>query len=409
MGRLFKLTVLIWMLAAGAWAQGFSGLARVYPETSGAADSRSGAGVTLSLSQGVPYRLFTLDNPPRLVLDFQEVDWTGLKRDAFLEGGQFTNVQFGTYVPGWSRLVLELRKPMAVDTAAMRIDQFTAATRLYVLLKPVSAKEFAAQAGAPKDPRWDLPAPEAVQGRGERDENAPLLVMLDPGHGGIDPGAERDHHSGHVVEKHLMLQFARELGEVLIRSGQFTVQMTRDDDYFVSLERRIALAHQAGADVFISLHADTISEGRAHGSTVYTLSKEASDVASEKLAERHLRGDLLSGTDLSEADDRVTGVMLDLARQETQPRTDALAAALIEALRKQGGPVNNRPLRSAGFSVLKSADIPSVLVEIGFLSSKRDLENLIDPEWRAKAARGILNGLIAWRIKDDARRALVRQ
>ncbi|UWQ80635.1 N-acetylmuramoyl-L-alanine amidase [Leisingera sp. S132] len=405
MGRLFKLTALIWMLAAGAWAQGFSGLARIHPETSGAVDTRSGGGVTLSLSQGVPYRLFTLDNPPRLVLDFQEVDWTGLKPDAFLEDGQFTNVQFGTYVPGWSRLVLELREPMAVDTAAMRIDQFTAATRLHVLLKPVSAEEFAAKVGAPTDPRWDLPAPEAMEAKAARDENAPLLVMLDPGHGGIDPGAETEI----VIEKHLMLQFARELGEALVRSGQFTVQLTRDDDYFVSLERRIALAHQAGADVFISLHADTISEGRAHGSTVYTLSREASDAASAKLAERHLRGDLLSGTDLSQADDGVTAVMLDLARQETQPRSDALAAALIDGLRAQGQPINNRPLRSAGFSVLKSADIPSVLVEIGFLSSKRDLKNLVDAQWRAKAARGILNGLIAWRIEDDARRSLVRQ
>ncbi|KIC09990.1 N-acetylmuramoyl-L-alanine amidase [Leisingera sp. ANG-M1] len=409
MGRLFKLTALIWMLAAGAWAQGFSGLARIDADTSRVTDAWQGAEVSLGLSQGVPFRLFTLDGPPRLVLDFQEVDWTGLTPEALLQGELITAAQFGTYVPGWSRLVLELAAPMKVAQAAMKVDQVTASARLMVSLEPATAGEFAATAGAPKDPRWDLPAPEVVQGRGERDENAPLLVMLDPGHGGIDPGAERDHHSGHVVEKHLMLQFARELGEVLIRSGQFTVQMTRDDDYFVSLERRIALAHQAGADVFISLHADTISEGRAHGSTVYTLSKEASDVASEKLAERHLRGDLLSGTDLSEADDRVTSVMLDLARQETQPRTNALAAAIIDGLRAQGQPINNRPLRSAGFSVLKSADIPSVLVEIGFLSSKRDLENLVDPEWRAKAARGILNGLIAWRIEDDARRALVRQ
>ncbi|MEX0303542.1 MAG: N-acetylmuramoyl-L-alanine amidase [Leisingera sp.] len=409
MGRLLSFITLIWLLAGAAWAQGFSGLARIDAEASKVTDAGGGAEVALGLSQGVPFRLFTLDGPPRLVLDFQEVDWTGLTTDKLLQGEQITAAQFGTYVPGWSRLVLELGGPMKVSSAAMRVDQVTAAARLSVSLAPATAEEFAARAGAPKDPRWDLPAPEGLQGKAERDENAPLLVMLDPGHGGIDPGAERDHHSGHVVEKHLMLQFARELGEVLIRSGQFTVQLTRDDDYFVSLERRIALAHQAGADVFISLHADTISEGRAHGSTVYTLSKEASDVASAKLAERHLRGDLLSGTDLSEADDRVTSVMLDLARQETQPRSDTLAAALIDGLRGQGSQVNNRPLRSAGFSVLKSADIPSVLVEIGFMSSKRDLEKLVDPEWRARAAKGLLNGLIAWRAADDARRALVRQ
>ncbi|UWQ48392.1 N-acetylmuramoyl-L-alanine amidase [Leisingera caerulea] len=405
MGRLFSFSALIWLLAAAAWAQGFSGLARIDAEASQVRDAGQGAEVSLGLSQGVPYRLFTLDGPPRLVLDFQEVDWTGLTADKLVQGEQVTAAQFGTYVPGWSRLVLQLAQPMKVTAAAMAVDQVTAAARLAVSLEPATAQEFAASAGAPQDPRWDLPAPEEMQGRAARDENAPLLVMLDPGHGGIDPGAETEV----VVEKHLMLQFARELGEALLRSGQFTVMMTRDDDYFVSLERRIAMAHQAGADVFISLHADTISEGRAHGSTVYTLSKEASDAASAKLAERHLRGDLLSGTDLSQADDRVTGVMLDLARQETQPRSDALAAALIDGLRAQGKPINNRPLRSAGFSVLKSADIPSVLVEIGFLSSKRDLKNLVDADWRAKAARGILNGLITWRAQDDARRALVRK
>ncbi|WP_435661024.1 N-acetylmuramoyl-L-alanine amidase [Leisingera caerulea] len=405
MGRLFSFSALIWLLAAVAWAQGFSGLARIDAEASQVRDAGQGAEVSLGLSQGVPYRLFTLDGPPRLVLDFQEVDWTGLTADKLVQGEQVTAAQFGTYVPGWSRLVLQLAQPMKVTAAAMAVDQVTAAARLAVSLEPATAQEFAASAGAPQDPRWDLPAPEEMQGRAARDENAPLLVMLDPGHGGIDPGAETEV----VVEKHLMLQFARELGEALLRSGQFTVMMTRDDDYFVSLERRIAMAHQAGADVFISLHADTISEGRAHGSTVYTLSKEASDAASAKLAERHLRGDLLSGTDLSQADDRVTGVMLDLARQETQPRSDALAAALIDGLRAQGKPINNRPLRSAGFSVLKSADIPSVLVEIGFLSSKRDLKNLVDADWRAKAARGILNGLITWRAQDDARRALVRK
>ncbi|WP_264213190.1 N-acetylmuramoyl-L-alanine amidase [Leisingera thetidis] len=409
MGRLISFTALIWLLAAGAWAQnsgsGFSGLARIDADASQVRDAGQGAEVTLGLSQGVPYRLFTLDGPPRLVLDFQEVDWTGLTAEKLVQGEQITAAKFGTYVPGWSRLVLQLAAPMKVSRAAMAIDQVTAAAQLAVSLEPATAAEFTAKAGAPQDPRWDLPAPEPMPGKAARDENAPLLVMLDPGHGGIDPGAETEH----VVEKHLMLQFARELGEALVRSGQFTVMMTRDDDYFVSLERRIAMAHQAGADVFLSLHADTISEGRAHGSTVYTLSKEASDVASAKLAERHLRGDLLSGTDLSEADDRVTGVMLDLARQETQPRSDALAVALIAGLRAQGRPINNRPLRSAGFSVLKSADIPSVLVEIGFLSSKRDLKNLVDPDWRTKAARGILNGLITWRAEDDARRALVRQ
>ncbi len=185
--------------------------------------------------------------------------------------------------------------------------------------------------------------------------------------------------------------------------------MTRDDDRFVSLERRVALAHRAGADVFLSLHADSLSEGLAHGATVYVLEKEASDRASALLAERHDRANLLSGADLSAADDQVTDIMLDLARQETRPRSEALADALISGMTNVGGPMNRRPKRSAAFSVLKAADTPSVLIEVGFLSSPRDLRNLENPEWRARIVKGIRNGLQNWRKSDLSRRPLVRQ
>ncbi|MDE4134470.1 N-acetylmuramoyl-L-alanine amidase [Phaeobacter sp. QD34_3] len=408
-GRILALCVaLIWgsLLAVTATAQGFSALARVDAERSLIRDAGQGARIELHLSQGVPYRIFTLDGPPRLVLDFQEVDWAGLDQERLLQGENLRAVHFGAYVPGWSRMVLDLGRPMQVEAAEMAVDPVTAAAVLSLDLQRSDAAAFAASAGAPKDRRWDLPAPEALNPAAPRDANAPLVVVLDPGHGGIDPGAQVE---GGVDEKSLMLEFAFELGEMLVRSGQFSVQLTRDGDYFVSLERRIALAHQAGADLFISLHADSLSEGGAHGSTVYTLSKDASDAASAKLAERHDRSDLLAGTDLTAADDLVTDVLLDLARQETQPRSEALARSIVDGLRAQGGPLNRRPLRAAGFSVLKSADTPSVLVEIGFLSSQRDLKNLLDPAWRTKAARGILAGLIEWRIRDEAQRPLVRQ
>jgi N-acetylmuramoyl-L-alanine amidase len=395
---------------ASAQTQGFSGLARIDPGASRIEDREtSGAHIVLSLSQGVPYRLFTLTDPPRLVLDFQEVDWRGLTSETLLQGQQVTRAQFGTYVPGWSRMVLELAGPLKVQSAALDIDTVTAQAKLQLDLIATSIEAFAASAGAPTDPRWDLPAAEVLPAPVIPGPDAPLLVVLDPGHGGIDPGAEVKSDGIAVVEKDLILGFAIELGEELVRSGRFQVQLTRDGDYFVSLERRIALAHQAGADLFVSLHADSLSEGLAHGATVHVLSPEASDVASAKLAERHDRSDLLAGVDLSDADDRVTGILLDLARQETQPRSDALARALVEGMANQGGPMNRRPLRSAGFSVLKAADIPSVLIEVGFLTSPRDLKNLRDPEWRAKMTRGILNGLVAWREEDAARRALVRQ
>ncbi|NOE25635.1 N-acetylmuramoyl-L-alanine amidase [Ruegeria sp. HKCCD6157] len=406
MSRIFICIALIWALCGSAVAQGFSALARVQPDQSRITDvGRTGVRVDIGLSQGVPYRIFTLQDPYRMVLDFNEVDWTGLNRTDFLQSERVSGVQFGAYVPGWSRLVLELGAPMTVDTAELSVSEVSGSAMLSLNLKGTDFDTFNATAGAPRNPGWDLPEPADVPQASARSADRPLRVMLDPGHGGIDPGAEIDG----VDEKTLMLTFARELREVLLRSGGYEVVLTRVDDQFVSLERRIALAHRAGVDLFISLHADSLSEGQAHGAAVYTLSADASDVASSKLAERHDRGDLISGIDLNGADDQVADVLLDLARQETMPRTRSLASAIANGMAQQGGPMNRKPLRTASFSVLKAADIPSVLVELGFLSSPRDRENLRDSEWRAKMALGIFQGIEDWRQQDVIRKSLIGQ
>lgn len=406
MNRLLIALLILWSSVMNAAAQEFSALARVVPEETRMRDQgEAGVALSIGLSLGVPYRVFTLDAPPRLVIDFREVDWGGAQAADILQTNRIKQIQFGAYVPGWSRFVAELAAPMAVQSANMSVTPDTREARLSLSLEPVAAEAFASKAGAPHDPDWDLPAPVPLGERPERGPDAPLMVALDPGHGGIDPGAMADG----VDEKTLMLTFARELREVLLRSGGFEVILTREDDRFVSLDRRIALAHQAGADVFLSLHADSLAEGLAHGAAVHVLSEDATDIASERLAERHDRGQLLSGVDLSDADDEVTGVLLDLARQETRPRTQTLAQALVDGMAQVGGPMNRRPLRAGGFSVLKAADMPSVLLEIGFISSPRDLKNLKNPEWRAGMAIGIRNALQSWHEADRARRALVRQ
>jgi len=406
MSRILLCIALIWALAGSAMAQDFSALARIQPDQSRIVDDgRSGVRVELGLSQGVPYRIFTLRDPYRMVLDFKEVDWTGLTPEGFLQSDRISGVQFGAYVPGWSRLVLDLGAPMAVKTANLKVDDSTGTAQLSLNLMGTDFDAFNASAGAPRNPGWDLPEPAVTASVAPRGVDRPLLVMLDPGHGGIDPGAE----VGGVNEKTLMLTFARELRELLLRSGGYQVVLSRVDDQFVSLERRIALAHRAGADIFISLHADILSEGQAHGAAVYTLSEDASEVASAKLAERHDRGDLIAGVDLSGEDDQVADILLDMARQETQPRTQSLARALANGMAQQGGPMNRKPLRAASFSVLKAADIPSVLIELGFLSSPRDLKNIKNPEWRAKMALGIYQGLEDWRQQDVIRKSLIGQ
>ncbi|MFY0618786.1 N-acetylmuramoyl-L-alanine amidase [Shimia sp.] len=406
MSRIFLTLVLgLWACMATAQDAGFSALARLDKASSNLSEGwRGAAELRLGLSQGVPWRVFTLDAPRRVVLDFKEVDWGDLQAADLGVAEGVSAVRFGAYRPGWSRMVLDLERAMVVDTAEMAVDVGTGGATLTLVLSPADTLEFAKAAGAPHDPRWDLPEP-ATPEISRAEDWAETIIVIDPGHGGIDPGAER----GDVQEKTLMLMFARELRDVLRRAGGFEVVLTRDEDVFVSLEGRVAMAHQHQADVFVSLHADSLSQGNAKGATFYTLSEEASDAASALLAERHDRADILSGVDLSGADDEVTDVLLDLARMETEPRTETLVHSLVDALKEGGVRLNRKPLREAAFSVLKAADVPSVLVELGFMSDQQDLANLTDPGWRAAMAAGLRDGLLAWVAEDKATRALVRQ
>jgi N-acetylmuramoyl-L-alanine amidase len=179
--------------------------------------------------------------------------------------------------------------------------------------------------------------------------------------------------------------------------------MTRDADTFVSLEGRIAAARRAGAEVFVSIHADAVAEGIARGAQVYTLSEDASSRAAALLAARHDRAELLAGVDLSAHDDAVARVLMDLARRETEPRTEALADTLVAAFRRDAIRLHGRPRESAAFAVLKAPDIPSVLVELGFMSTPGELDKLLSAAWRARAAEALAAGLAEWAAADAAR------
>lgn len=390
-----KALVLTLLLALPLGAEGLSALARIDPLRSGIVASDGRLELRLSLSQPVPWRLRMKDNPPRLIIDAREVDWKGAEALAVVRPG--VSLRAGRFRPGWSRMVLELAGPMRVDRAGMTTG---AETRLEIALVRTDAASFAVEAARPDLPDWALPeaatlAAPLPQGSG------PLVVVLDPGHGGIDPGAERDGSS----EAALMLTFAREVKEVLLRDGRFRVVMTRDDDVFVPLETRTSIAREAEADLFLSLHADALAEGDAQGATVYTLADEASDEAAAALAERHDRDDLLAGVDLTEQDDVVAEVLMDMARTETAPRTERLAQAMVGAIKAAKIRMHRRPQQSGGFSVLKTPDIPSVLLEVGFLSSDRDFKRLSDPAWRATLAEALRQALVIWSEEDAALRA----
>lgn len=383
------------VFSAAAQEAGLGGRARLDSAGSSLAASGDGAVLDLRLSQAVPWRVRLLDAPPRVALDFREVDWQGLDPAILGTAAAVAGLRAGQRGDGWSRLVLDLARPQRVAEAGMTVDAGSGRARVVVRLSPVDEATFADLTDTESRPSaFAALRPEPAAGR--------LRVVIDPGHGGVDPGAERDG----LREADLMLTFARELEEMLLRAGGFEVALTREADSFVSLDSRVRIAHEAGADVFLSLHADALGEGRASGATVYTLAEEATDAAAAALAARHDRDDLLAGVDLRGQDDAVARALMGLARTATTPRSDALADTLVETIRASTGNMHPRPRQAAAFSVLKAPDIPSVLVELGFLSDAQDRANLTDPQWRSRMARGILEGLRRWSDADEAAAAL---
>jgi N-acetylmuramoyl-L-alanine amidase len=242
------LAALVWALpSARALAQDFSGLARLDVTQSSLRDSDAGFEITLFLSQPVPYRAFTLDAPMRLVVDFRELDWRGATPEGLLASdGRASDLRFGVLRPGWSRMVVDLAQPLRLDQAGMEVSKLDGTATLRIALAPTDPDDFAARSGAPPDPAWDLLAGiDLTAAPPPRQEGGPLVVVIDPGHGGIDPGAE---HGG-LVEAHLMLALAQELAEALIRADGFAVVLTREADVFVPLAQRMTIARAVGADV----------------------------------------------------------------------------------------------------------------------------------------------------------------
>lgn len=387
--------------------QDLAALARLDAAQSRLTDKGQGIQIDLALSQPVPYRVSFLADPARLIVDFREVDFTGADPEAIGRAARVTDLSWGPFLAGWSRMVAVLDAPLAL-TSAEEVRQPDGSARLSLLLQPTTPAAFAetiARTAGEAGPDWALPPVAVVDAPITRQTgDRPLRVVLDAGHGGIDPGAE----AGGKTEAHEMLSFALELADVLKRAGM-SVELTRQTDVFVPLETRISVARAAGADIFLSLHADALPEGEATGATIYRLDVQASDAASAQLAERHDRGDLLAGVDLTGHDDQVASVLMDLARRETQPRADRLAETLVKAMQAAALDLHRHPIQSAAFSVLKSADIPSLLIEVGFLSSEADRARLEDPVWRAAMQDAIRTALQDWAIADAAEARLLRQ
>lgn len=361
----------------------------------------------LRISQPVPYRVYFLDGPPRMVVDFRQVDFSAADARELPGADLVADLRWGRFRQGWSRMVVELPGPYALRSALQSPVAGGAGGALVQLqIEPVKGDAFVTRGNA-LSALWDLPQPA-----GDSDSTAkpaapgarPLRVAIDPGHGGHDPGAQ----VGAISEAAVILGFAAELAEELTRAG-FEVIATRRDDSFIPLERRMTIARAAEADLFISLHADALPAGEAAGLSIYTWNQDANDRATRELAMRHERSDLVQGLDLARADDQVVDVLMDLARLDTQPRSESFAKFVVLELRQSGIGMHRQPVRGAAFSVLKSPDIPSVLIELGFLTDAGDRANLFDPDWRQGTARAITRAISGWAQDDAARAALARK
>ena len=389
--------ILFWLfLASSAIAQSFTGLARVDHSASSVTDTADGAELTLSLSQIVPYRVFTLGQPDRLVVDFREVNWDGLNRVDFDQSDRVTNVSFGQLRPGWSRMVLELSEPMLLRTASATVEEGDASAVVQIILQQTDRETFANLSGAPTDPQWgDLFSAPTLRTPTLDDDT--LVVVIDPGHGGIDPGAE---HGG-VTEADLMLALGIEAAEALNRLDGVEAILTRVSDVFVPLNTRMTIARQNNADLLISLHADALEEGQARGGSVYTLSDEAASIAARRMAERHQRGDLIAGLDLTDQDDRVASVLMDLARAKTGPEGQRFANALVESLTEQDVRLHRNSLRQGPLAVLNAADFASVLFEVGYLSNDRDRSILISAKGRKPIVDALVAAVSSWSANEE--------
>jgi len=374
----------------------------------------------LDISEPVTPKAFVMADPKRVILDIPETIFQldpaigqpkagarpgsgRMKKagDGVVPEGAVASFRFGRLAPGKSRIVIDLAEPALIVRAISEADA-DGANRLILEL---ARSDMAAFNQAAKESVANMPVQKPA--RVEVDSaKSPLetgglpVVVIDPGHGGIDTGALR--YNGTAIEKDLVLEFSKTLAERLRRTERYKVVMTRDEDIFIPLDERVQIAQAAQAQLFVSVHADTLRSGRGvSGATVYTVSEKASDREAARLAEQENLADKVAGLDGAEQTSDVSDILFDLTRRETRAYSHLFARTLV-SIWKEAGSLNKNPMRSAGFRVLKAPDVPSVLLELGYLSSDKDAAQMRTPEWREKTADAVtrsIDSFFAPRIK----------
>lgn len=406
--------------------------------------------LVVDLDRPVKARVFTLAGPARLVIDLPEVGWRLPQKPLPSNVGVLSRLRYGLFEPGNSRIVVDLNQPSRVHEALALPAEADQPHRLVIDMARASGHDFLQSVSAapieivgskseiasarpelkltPREQPKTVsvapvvapkpvqpPAPEAPSVRtvaappnpamnqqlaslrlprkpSVPDTGRKRVIVIDPGHGGVDPGAIG--YSG-SYEKHITLAAARDIKEYLEGTGRFSVYLTRDRDVFIRLRDRFEIAREKDADLFISVHADTIRNKKIRGLSVYTLSERASDKEAAELADRENKADLIAGVDLTHESAEVTNILIDLAQRETMNRSAQLASLFVQQLGSQVKVLRN-PHRFAGFAVLKAPDVPSLLVELGFLSNRDDERALKSKSHRRNIASAIAAAVDAY-------------
>ncbi|WP_037255675.1 N-acetylmuramoyl-L-alanine amidase [Rhodovibrio salinarum] len=356
----------------------------------------------MELSTAAPYEVFTLSNPYRVVIDLPQVDWQ-IPENKMGEAdvGLVRALRFGLFSPTTSRVVLDAKTPVAIDKVFRLSPREGYPYRLVVDMKRVSQTRFASLSDRRITSEEPLPKPDPQQRAPEPDrgDKRPTIV-LDAGHGGVDPGAIGV--SG-THEKDIVLDYAKHLRELLESTGRYRVVLTRQRDIFLRLRERIKLAQEAEGDLFISLHANTHNSGKIRGASVYTLSENASDKEAAQLAAKENKSDIIAGVNLGGQTKVVSQILIDLAQRETMNESKHFANVLVDELGQSVKLLGNTH-RYAGFAVLKSPNIPSVLVEIGYMTNRQEEQQLLTASHRRKVNQEILDAVDSFFEWQEARR-----
>lgn len=330
------------------------------------------------------YSVHYIRNPDRIVVDLPATAF-GFEPEALEPRGIFKDIRYGMMDEASARIVLTADRPARIALARVQEDEAKKGFRLVLDAETISEERFGALVA---EQGWGQAFP-VVATRGDRvaqpstQPGSGFVIAIDAGHGGIDAGATGA--TTNTPEKDITLAFAKIFVERLKRERGIEAFLVRDRDEFLSLSQRVAVARERGANLLISLHADTLKQHNIRGATVYTISDKASDRMAADLAERENFSDELAGVDVSDKPAEVTDILLDLTRRETQAFSVAMANSLVKSFEGQVALINN-PHRYAGFRVLRAHDMPSILLELGFLSNKDDEKLLLDPAWREKVA-----------------------